>query len=532
MLFLSKFLGGCTFTFLCAAYLFGGVWLLLGLRLGIWHQGILLSIPIYVFVFAIYFTVSAIAGVIWRNSIVSVIVAVVFWGMCWLVGTVEWALDSVSLQLFRIDRLATVGGDIPLYVDNRDEVYAWSKRDGAWMKALDDDYARTRELGLRMIGPVYDKERGQVSAIRSNLAGRQMLVTALRDERWAPRQVGQAPLFTQHLFQEPGGDLLALSGIGTLHRVPGDPLEALRRIEAAGSEQPKDAASETDASDAAGDADSAVAAIAQRLNVFVPAGPKEPIASLDPFAVAMHPTRRLLATYSRGEISLYKAGDGGIYDVALRKRLPGNEALPVVMAAAKEHLVIARADGKVLLVSLDNLTVEKEFKPGAEGLALAAYAGVDGRWAAVLFQDRRLFLIDTEEEQMNLADVDQQGAITAAAFGENGRLWVASREQKVTEYVLGDRLEPDRRINPSLDFQQKAYYYFIKPAYTICPKPGEFYKTVTYLLLDGDDDEAVTGAATRAIRAELDPWAPVWSGALFIAVMLGLACIYIERQDF
>lgn len=538
LLFLSKFAGGCAFTLLCAVYLFGGVWLLFGLRLGIWHAGILLSIPIYVFVFAIYFTVSAIAGVIWRNSIVSVIVAVLFWGLCWGVGSAYVLLETAVLPQYRIARLTPVGEDPPLYVDARDEIYAWSERDRQWREALGDEVLRrpASQLGLRMAGPVYDEKRGQVSVIRANLGGRQHLITGRRDDNWAPQQVGVAPPLSLLLFGEPNSDLVVLSALGDLHRVSGDPLENLRRIRQAAEKAPG-GQTEADGVGSAGadraDTASALASLASRLNVFQSAGPAAPITMRQPFAAAMHPRKPMLATYSGGVVSLYRKGESGEYALhKTGKRLPGNAAVLVALACAGDHLVVARSDGKVLLLGLEDLKVEKEFEPDAEGLALAASASADGRWATIVFQDNQLFLLDCERQSLQRADVEGQGKITAAAFSSRGRLWVASHEQKVTEYILGENLRTDRRISPALDFWQKVHYYLVKPLYTICPKPGEFYKTVQYLLLDSEDEQAVTNAAARAIRATLDPWAPVTSGLAFMAVMLGLACLYIQRQDF
>ena len=48
-------------------------------------------------------------------------------------------------------------------------------------------------------------------------------------------------------------------------------------------------------------------------------------------------------------VTLYEAGESGDYEATLRdKRLPGNDTLPAVMAVTKDHVVVARADGKVI----------------------------------------------------------------------------------------------------------------------------------------------------------------------------------------
>ena len=68
LLFLARFFGGCAFILIGATYLIGGLWLILGIRFGVWDPKLLLSIPIYLFVFAIYYSVSSLVGAIYRSS--------------------------------------------------------------------------------------------------------------------------------------------------------------------------------------------------------------------------------------------------------------------------------------------------------------------------------------------------------------------------------------------------------------------------------------------------------------------------------
>ena len=94
LLFLTKFVGGCAFTLINAAYILGGLWLVVGLRHGIWYHSLAMCIPVFLVVFAVYYAVSALAGVIWRNTIVSVVVTFLFWGICWVPGVRQVASSS------------------------------------------------------------------------------------------------------------------------------------------------------------------------------------------------------------------------------------------------------------------------------------------------------------------------------------------------------------------------------------------------------------------------------------------------------
>ena len=82
------------FIALCATYLFLGIWLWLGLAMGVWENAILYCIVLYVIVFGIYYSVSAFVGLTTRSTILSVVVTILFWGTCFLVGTGHGILNT------------------------------------------------------------------------------------------------------------------------------------------------------------------------------------------------------------------------------------------------------------------------------------------------------------------------------------------------------------------------------------------------------------------------------------------------------
>jgi len=55
-------------------------------------------------------------------------------------------------------------------------------------------------------------------------------------------------------------------------------------------------------------------------------------------------------------------------------------------------------------------------------------------------------------------------------------------------------------------------------------------------LLSGTAVESVATEGGRqdldVVRTAYDPWHPVWSSGLFVAVVLALGCFYLERQEF
>ncbi len=95
LLFMAKFLGGCVFVLLNICYLICGLYLIVGLRWGLWDIRILIAIPIFVFYFMLLFSVSALVGLFSRRAILSLFAALLFWGLCVLIGNTKLAMEKL-----------------------------------------------------------------------------------------------------------------------------------------------------------------------------------------------------------------------------------------------------------------------------------------------------------------------------------------------------------------------------------------------------------------------------------------------------
>jgi len=83
---LYKYLGGLLFVVLLCTVTVGGVYLAVGLRTGLWNPGVLWSILGITFYFAILYACSTLFGVLSRNTIVCIVVTIVFWFVLYLIG--------------------------------------------------------------------------------------------------------------------------------------------------------------------------------------------------------------------------------------------------------------------------------------------------------------------------------------------------------------------------------------------------------------------------------------------------------------
>jgi ABC-type transport system involved in multi-copper enzyme maturation permease subunit len=93
-LLLYKYVGGLSFVFLNTFFVVLGLWLVLGVRSGIWAPGFLISIFAITFFFAILYSVSTFFAVLTRSPIVAILMTVVVWLFLFVVGMVHQFLDS------------------------------------------------------------------------------------------------------------------------------------------------------------------------------------------------------------------------------------------------------------------------------------------------------------------------------------------------------------------------------------------------------------------------------------------------------
>jgi hypothetical protein len=194
-------------------------------------------------------------------------------------------------------------------------------------------------------------------------------------------------------------------------------------------------------------------------------------------------------------------------------------------------------DGKLQLRDPETLELKSTLEIAKGQRPRVLTASPDGKWLAVIMEHRKLWLLADGETKLQLASVRGQGDISAAQFLPNNRLLVTDLFQRVSEYDT-QTWERKQVWAPRLDFTTMAYLYLLKPVYTVCPKPGELYRTVTYLLTEQKDDAEKALENPEAERHEYEPeaisnpWRPVYSSLAFMVVMLLIGCVYMERQEF
>lgn len=259
-MYTSKFFGGCVFIALCAAYLFIGIWLWMGIAMGVWDRAILFSIPLYVIVFAIYFSVSAVVGLVWRSPIVAVILTLLFWAFCFSIGSVYSVFNTKMKNSEFINLLPVEEKVYPS--DLLHQVSSWDSSDNQWSNQLEAELGEQgaiafginsflvplREVpafpGLdNFLAPVYDSENSRIIASRyefgqSMSSGKKKLFVSDVEEIDF-KEVGHFPRDAVELFQNEKG-IVAVTSDGSFYLMNESKFEtATQGLEADKQEMPE-----------------------------------------------------------------------------------------------------------------------------------------------------------------------------------------------------------------------------------------------------------------------------------------------------
>ena len=329
-LYVAKFLGGCTFIGICTAYLFFGLWLWLGIGMGTWDRAILLSIPLYILVFAIYFAVSAFVGLVWRSSIVSVILTLVFWAFCFSIGSVYGVFDT-KMKNTELVSVFPAANEV-FATDVLQQVYRWDQSGSAWDLVAgvnlsgDDQMAVNISSYLAKLSvvpafpalgnspqPVYDPIHNIVVCSRLNSLGgssNDNKVSVLREGATESLELGKFPSGTIQLFPSPHGIIAVTSG-GEIYRMNSELVQQRLKVSNEAEEVASDDTDEI--ADGSSDENTISDAVESTEELFVEMGQAEGIRLRNKSSISYNRQLDEFAIYDAGFIKVLGLNDGSYY---------------------------------------------------------------------------------------------------------------------------------------------------------------------------------------------------------------------------
>lgn len=529
-LFLTKFLGGCAFTLLCAALLVTGLWAVLGLRLHVWRHELLWCIPIYVFLFAVYFSVSAVAGLIWRNSVVALVVVLMFWIGLFTINATRTLLEQNVIKARRIVELIP-GGSETFAVDGSQAVLRWDSARQDWTEIFaQQDRPAPRLLGRLAssrgpsLRPVFDPTAERLLALQSEMSrfggpGAATVVSGTSAGDWEREPEGRTPaavfqllLDSQHRVILPGPTAIyEFVGLSEQQKqaqqLLGNWLGGILRPSAG--------------------------------QAFRAVHPADMPAWAATSVCALDNRNDRLVIWSNGQLQRLDRQADGPYVMGPTSKLDSTAA--AVVAAGGDHILLALADGSVRLLQQESLhEVARLTLPDGE-LPWQATAAPDGSWLVLLTHAGFVHAADTRTQQFVTPRLPGQGQISAMAFAGDGQLWTATGRRTATACSIASG-QLGSVLPGTQDWICHVYDYAIRPLYVLLPKPSEMDNLVTWLITG--EQSVTSGNASggpgtafgrdnlQQDRIALDVWTPLWSNLAFMSVVLGMGCLYVSRRDF
>jgi len=546
LLFLTKFFGASTFILINSIYLIGGMWLIAGLRFEIWSGRLLLCIPVLLFLFVIYYSVSAFTGVIWRNAIVSVCCAILFWGLCFAVGTAKNVAENTFLNPTRLAAIVPAGDKL-LAVNRANQTFEWSSEKKSWEEVFrgSNDGGPAFFVRGSLMGPIYDAKTDRIYGIESArtrfdfFGGTGKLVVGPRKEDWRRIESAVTPSNPQAIFVDPQGQIIVVSLSG-IYRLEGNPTLEHRTVKLFGIDiAPHD-----------------------RSVKFLRIGPDPEPRWQRPMKAAMNRADGTIAVVSRGKLTFVspvgrmpsnsapnsaapKTGVGKDDD----PKLPGATSKYVVrqlidlgtdngtaIAFVGSQVALGTTDGRVRIFAGPSKSEQIELAPRGKAKPQELIGSPDGRWLAILYDDRVASLYDVQGGALASGKIAHQGDLSAIAFTPTNQLLASDGFGHVNVYDTNP-LRVVATYAPPAETLEILYRYVVTPLYTIFPKPSQLDDVVTYLVVGDpidlfDQNRAAREELNLDKRPPIDIWRPIWTNFAFLAVMLTITCIYIARRDF
>lgn len=526
-LFVTKVLGGCIFTLLYATVLVVGIWLILGLRMGAWQPQLLWCIPVYVFLFMIYYSVSAVAGAIWRNSIVALTLVVLFWLGLTVIGVTHNALQTNLISQRGIKEITVVGSDV-FVVNGEQKTFVWDAGANAWEETFEEPPNQMSGFARRFLAssmrfiPVYDAANDRLLALQTGQSrfggmGSPELVAGPSANDWERASLGRVPdVATTILIGNDGRVLLPA----------GDKI-----FEYAGQSEGRPPAGSLLGNLTGG-------LLGGGNKAFREVQPRTMPDLGENSAAALNILNNDLLLFGNGQLHRLQSTPDGKYTLTSSRDFAAGKS--GVVAVSGKHAVLGLADGRILVLDSTTLETVLELQLDEGVLPRVCSAAADGSSLSVLTHAETVLIFDGATGQPLTWKPPENGICSAIAYGPDGKLLVSDGRLAIREYDINSGEQTNEWAQPTTWVYQ-FYDYIIQPVWNVLPKPSQLDEFVQYLM-SGEKSVLVNEAngppglvdrnSLQQERKTFNPYQVIGDNAIFVVVMLTVGCLYVSRKDY
>ncbi len=534
MLLISKFIGGCAFVFLCVVQLVLGLYLVAGLRLDIWNVRLLWCIPVSVFLFSVFYSVSVLAGMRWRSPILAIGVTTMFGGICFVVGIVGGVFDGFVTGPARIQAMA-VAGDVTIASTQGSGLIRFDKSSNQWVEIFGSDAISMD----RVLHPVVVDQntvvtaRTKVGRMNPFGSGAADLLVLSAGNDWEPEPSLRLPPATIRLYRA-ADSLLALS-TSDLNQTE------ISGVLAAAGEQ-----TDEEGDQKAAEAQEGVGGLLGSLSSMLGIAPSgftsvlpRGMAIASPRSVVVSSTGNELYIMSRSQLLRFeRPANDQPWGQTAEYGLEGDSSLTGVIAIEGSVLLVSRAEQPIELFDSETLKPFAQLPLSDRLLPTSAEGIGEGRFM-LLTSDGRCRVISPENngEKSNGAKSyllkGKVGPSNVEAITYDARqnlVYVAHHTDSVDILDAGD-FSNQSDIRPSLGVWRRVDKYLVGPLRFVIPQTGELGENIGSIV--SGKSAIIFNAPSGEERIErYDILRPVFSCSLFIAIMLLINCVYFGTRDY
>ena len=555
MLLLSKFLGGCTFVLLCVTQLVIGLFLIAWLRLDIWNARMLWCIPVSVFLFSVFYSVSTLAGLIWRSSILAIGVTCIFGSLCLVIGVIGGLFDSFVTRPASIRHIA-LAGDVVIGTTKGGGLVRWDQTNKVWA-----DIFESNPMGAdRVIPPVVVRESTVVTArVRGGRfnpfgSGPSDLLVMNAESGWVGEPSMRLPTSTTEIFVA-GDQLIALNAaelsatsVQQIFRQVGESFLSEQTIDGESSESDEvDLPLPVDQELGQFDSQPKVGAtgwlqklsnmMGEAAEGFSQILPKN-ISLTPPRAVYMDSNGDYLIVQSRGRLLRFEKPEtgNGVWGKVTERSIEGEAANRCWIAVSGSTMLLAREESPLQMFDVNTLEPlgEIDLPDSLSPVRLIGVsdASVEARYFLVT-SDGLLRQVASSFDGSDLRISDPTGPreIESVYFDSiRQKVYISHHTDQIDIYD-SQQWKMVERLDPSISGWRFVDRYMIGPLRFMTPQTGELGEAIEAIIsgktartiLDGPD-------AGESVRYELIR--PIVSCSAFVFLMLLTSCYYFATRDF
>jgi ABC-2 family transporter protein len=522
MLLLSKFIGGCAFVLLCVIQLVIGLYLIAGFRLDIWNPRLMWCIPVSVFLFSVFYSVSVLAGLRWRSPILSIGVTVIFGAICLVVGVVGGFFDGFVTRPATLQSIAVAGDNI--FASTRGQgLVRFDREQNRWIDVFESDAMG----GDMILPPVAISDETIVTANSRNArfnpygSGALDLLVLSKASDWTPEPSLRLPTATSRVYRAGDKNLLALN-TGELAMTT---FQAV--MSAAGETSENEPASEPEEGGLFAKLNSMMGGLTTGFTAVLP----DRMALTPPRDLVVAPDGQWLLAITSGRLIRLQrpATDSGTWKLETTKTLEGDATQRSVLALSNKVCLVARENEPVTFFDAQSLD-EIGTHQFPDSISVVSGIGLkDQRFALILSTGECQILRLEPDGKVTSQTLDFREVESLHLRTGTNDLYVAHHVDQL-DVLDADEFSTKAQIRPALDRWRLIDRYVMTPLRTIVPRTGELGQTIAAMV--SGKSSITFGAPNQEEVIRYNIFQPVLSCVIFIAVMLTISCVYFSTRDF